>query len=111
AEGLGFEGGPEAFHGGVIIAVCSSAHAGGHTKEAEVVLPEGGGVLGSAVAVDNEAALRVSGSGGAGAMEGFGDELGAHVGCDRPAEDAAAVEVHYGGQIEPAFVGRKVSDI
>ena len=36
-------------------------------------------------------------------LQGIGDELGAEVVCNRPADDPAAVEVLHRDQVEPAL--------
>src|SRR6478752_8632271 len=104
-EGLGFEGGPKALHGGVVVTVGGSAHAGGHAQEAQGLLPCRGGVLGSPVAVGDNTFQRLTGAREAGALEGFGDQFGAHVRGGGPAKDASAVDVHDGGQVKPALLG------
>ena len=51
AEAFGFEGGPEAFHGGVVVAVAFAAHALGDVAEVEAVTEGFAGVLAASVAV------------------------------------------------------------
>ncbi len=46
-----------------------------------------------------------------GAFEGLIGQLGGEAFVGAPAEDAAAAEVHLGGEIEPAFARRQVGDV
>lgn len=111
AKGLCLEGGPERFHGGVVVAVGRSAHALDHAHERKVRAVLAGTVLATAVAVGDGTQENGVGSGEAGTLERFGSQFRAHVRGGGPAQDAAAVEVHDGSQIEPAFAGRDEGDV
>ena len=50
-----FEGGPEAFHGGVVVAATGPAHAGSKAIGEELLLVGGAGVLAAAIGVVEQA--------------------------------------------------------
>ena len=49
-----FEGAPEAFHGGIIVAIALAAHGGDEARPGQGVAIIGGGVLDSAIGVAEE---------------------------------------------------------
>ena len=51
---LPFEGAPEAFHGGVVVAIALAAHGGDETRPGEGVTIIGGGILDPAIGVAEE---------------------------------------------------------
>ena len=51
------------------------------------------------------------GIGPVGALEGLGHEFGAQVRGGGPAEDAAGVQVHDGGQVEPVLARWDVGNV
>src|ERR1700690_3882179 len=56
---LKLEGAPEAFHGGVVIAVGLAAHGGNQARPGQSVSVIGGGVLDAAVGVEEQVGGRV----------------------------------------------------
>ena len=69
------------------------------------------GVLATAIAVGDGAAEITAGAGKACALEGLGHQFGAQMRGGGPAEDAAGVQVHDGGQIEPALARGDVGNV
>ncbi len=103
ADELGFEGAPEAFYGGVVVAVAASAHGGEQAGGLEGGAEVPGGVSDGAVGVEEQARWRGAVQGRH--RKGGGDERGVDGRAHGPAQDLAAVEIHHAGQIEPAFGG------
>ena len=56
-----FERGPEAFHGGVVVAAAGTAHAGAKAIGEELLLAGGAGVLAAAIGMVEEAGFGVAG--------------------------------------------------
>jgi hypothetical protein len=109
-EALGFESGPEGFCGGVIVAIAAAAHALGDAESVEGRGEAVAGVLGTLIAVVNEAG-KPAGSLGSGALECFKNEGSFHGGGGGPADDATAIDVDLSGQKEPAFLSGNVGDV
>ena len=104
-----FEGGPEAFHRGVIVAAAGPAHAGGKAKGEELLLVGGAGVLAAAIGMVEEAGFGAAGLLSVGqSLEGQGS---LQVIMEAPADDFAAEQVHESGEVKPALAGAQVSDI
>jgi hypothetical protein len=109
-EAFGFEGGPEGFSGGVVVAVTAAAHA---LLDAE--LPQSGGelmtgVLRALIAVMDEIGGRMW-SAGDGFFEGCKNEAGFHVVGGGPADDLAGEKIDFCGEEEHAFLSGNVSDV
>jgi len=104
-----FKGGPEAFHGGVVVAVGASAHGGDQAGVGEDLTIITTGVLDAAIGVAEQFGRR-------GAMEQRHGQRVEHQGrihafAHGPADDFAAVEVQDGGQVKPAFLGLDRGDV
>ena len=57
---LQFEGGPEAFHGGVVITVAAAAHGGDQAGLTEGLTVIAAGVLDTAIGVEEQVAWRTA---------------------------------------------------
>ena len=104
-----FEGTPEAFHCGVVVAVAPAAHGGDQAGRFQGRPEVPGGVLDAAVGVEEQTwrGLAVQDRHG----EGGQDECRVDGRAHGPTDDPAAVEVEDAGEIEPAFVGLYVGDV
>ena len=71
-----FEGGPEAFHGGVVVAATGPAHAGSKAIGEELLLVGGAGVLAAAIGVVEEAGGFVERRPGPGGAREFANDFG-----------------------------------
>jgi len=109
-EAFGFEGGPEGFCGGVIVAVGAAAHALGDAQVLEGAAEEIAGILGALVTVVDEAGEPTRGLGG-GALKCFEHQRCFHVIGGGPADHPTAVEVDFGGEKKPSFLSGNVGDI
>ena len=104
-----FESGPEAFHGGVVIAVAPTAHGGDQAGLNEGLTIIATGVLDAAIGMTEQLGRRA-------AME---QRQGQRVENQRrvdmfahgPADDFAAVEVQDGRQVKPAFLGLDIGEV
>lgn len=106
-EAFGFEGGPEGFHGGVVVAVGASAHAGGDAVRVQERAEGGRCVLAAAIGM-----VECGQWGGEGrAVKGTLDEGALHGGTGFPADNASGAEVHFRSQVMPAFEGGQVGDV
>src|SRR5207248_11739975 len=104
-----FEGAPERFHGGVVIAAGFAAHGGQRLALSQSVTEVRASVLAAAVGVENQRGNRL-------AMRqrhvpGPEDQWGVNVLVHGPADNTTAVAVHNAGQVEPAFLGVDVGDV
>ena len=108
-EAFGFKRAPKGLHGRIVIAVCSSAHAGLYFVGVQE-RPEGAtGILDSPIGMVEE-----PGSGTAleqGLLQGFFHQRGFQRRAAGPAHDSPAVKVHDGSQVKPALSGKDVSDV
>ena len=104
-----FEGAPEGFHGGIVVAVAFAAHGGDGLRALEGIAIVVTGVLNAAVGMKHQARgrLTMSQSHSPSGQDQFGVDVFAH----SPAGEAAAVQVHDASQIEPAFLGCHVGDV
>ena len=100
------EGAPEAFHGGVVVAVGCAAHGGDETRLAERLAVIGAGILDTAIGVEQQTGGRIAVQEGHG--QSFQDEGGVDALTHGRADDLAAVEVQDSGQIEPSPVSMEV---
>ena len=99
----------EALCDGVVEAVSLAAHRLGDPGGACFLAEGERHELASLIGVPDESG--VGAAAGEGHLERVGNELGAHVIGHRPADDAAAVQVLHGDEIEPALPGTKVGDV
>lgn len=65
AEAFGLQGGPEAFHGGIVVAVVRSAHGGGCPAVVQQFSEDLAGILAAMVRMMEQSAVQAS------AMAGF----------------------------------------
>lgn len=106
---LAFEDAPERFHGGVVVAIAGSAHAGDEACLFESLVIFEAGVLAAAIGVMDHRASGFARSNGA--IKGLERERSFEVILQMPADDFAAGEVHDSGEIKPAFGAGEASDI
>src|ERR1044072_3606424 len=106
---LQFEGAPEAFHGGVVIAVASAAHGGDQAGVTQSLAIIGAGVLDAAIGMKKQLGRRATMQQRHG--QSFQNQSRVNALTHGPASDLAAIEIQDGGQIEPAFLGFNVSDV
>ena len=106
---LQFEGAPEAFHRGVVVAVTPAAHGGNQTGRLQGRPEVPGGVLDTPVCVEEQSGWRSAMQGRHG--EGCQDKCGIDCRAHGPANDSAAVEIQDTGEIEPALGGGDVGDV
>ena len=106
---LQFEGAPEAFHGGVVVAVAPAAHGGDQAGRLQCRPEVAGGVLDAAVGVEDQTGwgLAVQDRHG----EGGEDESRVDGVAHGPTDDPAAVEIEDAGEIKPTLVGGDVGDV
>ena len=103
------EGAPEAFHGGIVIAVALATHGleeiGLGQSRAEIA----GGVLGPPVGVEEQLGSGLT------VLQRHGESLENEGGVDPfahgPADDLAAVEIQDTGEVEPTFPSLDIGDI
>jgi hypothetical protein len=104
-----FEGGPEAFHGGVVIAITPSAHGSDDSGLMEGPAVITAGVLDATIGMQDQANWRMAMGQGHG--QRLQDQGGVDVWTHGPADDLAAVEIQDGGQIKPSFLGLNIGNI
>jgi len=106
---LQFEGGPEAFHGGVVIAVAAPAHGGDQAGVREGLTIIAAGVLNAAIGVEEQLGW------GTAMQQGHGQSIenqsGVNALAHGPTDDFAAVEVQDGREVKPAFPGLNIGDV
>ena len=106
---FGFEGAPEGFHGGVVVAVAAAAHAGEDLCGLQEGLKGATGILDTLIGMEEEA--RGGLAPGKGVLEGIFDQGAMEGITEGPADDFAAEAVHDGGEISPAGLGVDVGDV
>ena len=104
-----FEGAPEGFHGGIVVAVGFAAHGGDGLGALEGVAIVEAGVLHAAVGMEHQAGGRLAMS--LGHPPGGQDQWGVDMLAHGPTGQAAAVKVEDAGQVEPAFFGGDVGNV
>src|SRR5271170_6353088 len=82
---FGFEGAPEGFHGGIVVAVAACAHAGSEVMLLEESLKGVAGILGSLIGVMEEAGGRRAMVDGV--LEGVADQAAMEGRPHGPADD------------------------
>ena len=108
-QDVGFEGGEDAFGEGVVVAVTLGAHALTQAGAGEQGASFGGGVLATAIGVEDGS--RSDQAGGEGGSESVDDQLGVESGGYLPAKDGAGEKVEHDGQIKPAIGDGNVGNI
>jgi hypothetical protein len=106
---LSFERVKEAFHWGIVIAIARAAHRGpeaGGLDKLTIIL---GSILNTPIGMVDQAAARPLRRDGH--RQGCQGQVGAQMVLHRPADNPAAIQVHDGGQIEPAPIGLDVGDV
>lgn len=106
---FGFEGAPEGFHGGVVVAVAAGVHAGEDLPGLEQGAEGAAGVLFSLIGMMDEA--RGGTAAGQGLLQGVPDEAGVEGITERPADDFATEAIHDGGEVSPPGLGVDVGDV
>jgi len=106
-----FKRAPKRFDGGVIVAISFAAHAGldGRVLEEGTIL--GAGVLRAAIGMMQEAFKRKGLTMVQGHLECLESEGGLEILLHGPADDSAAIEIHDGGEVEPAFASGNVGNV
>src|SRR5215207_5261977 len=104
---LSLEGPEEALRGGVVPAHPGGAHRLDHAEAVAQLTEFGRGVLTATVGVEDHP-VDVAATGGHRGLQGVGDEFGAHVLGERPADHPSGEQVDDGGQIQPALTGAQV---
>src|SRR2546423_11982866 len=104
-----FEGAPEGFHGGVVVAAGFTAHGGQGLALSQGVTEIGAGVLAAAIGMKDQLWRRLAMS--LSHVPGREDQLGVDVLVHGPADDPTAIEVHDASQVEPAFLSMDVGDV
>ena len=104
-----FEGGPEAFHGGVVVAATGPAHAGSKAIGEELLLVGGAGVLAAAIGVVEQAGFGAPSL--LGVSQGLKGQRSLQMILKLPADNLAAEQIHESGQVKPALAGPEVGDI
>ena len=104
-----FEGGPEGFDGGVVVAVAGRAEGLVELEFSDALRERERGVGGATVAVMHDAAVRTAPL--EGHQQGVGDEFAVRGVAHRPADDASGPQVDDGGEMQPAFVGAELGDV
>lgn len=108
-EALGFEGGPKAFHRGVIITASLAAHAWGDLVGEQKLAKSTGGILDSAIRMMELWTGRPEFKG---PLESFLNQGSGQGSREFPAHQTFGTQIQFGGQIEPAlFLRRQVGDI
>lgn len=109
AKEFSFESAPEGLHGGIVVAIGFTAHAGEDAMGTQEGLVSGAGILNAAIGVVEQTrpGLAIAAS----LLEGVLDEGTFEAVLSRPANDLSAFKVHDGGQVKPAFAGGNVGDI
>lgn len=99
-EKFGFEAAEGALDEGVMVRVAGGRHALDGADFGQLQAVKGAAVLTAAVGVKDEAwswlALKIS------LLNRFGDEGGAHMNAQFPADDAPGEEVEHDGEVKPA---------
>jgi len=108
-EALGFEGSPEAFHGGVIITASLAAHAWGDLVREQELAKGTGRVLDSAVRMMELWSARPEFKR---PLESFLNQGSGQGSREFPAQQTFGTQIQFGRQIEPAiFLRRQVGYI
>jgi len=108
-EALGFEGGPEAFHGGVIVTAGLTAHAWGDLAGEQELAKGTGGILDSAIRMMELWTARPEFKR---PLESFFNQGSGQGSRDFPAHQTFGAQIQFGGQIQPAiFLRRQVGYI
>src|SRR5829696_1606772 len=103
------ESGEERFGGGVVPANAGAADAGVDSVGAAEVGEFAGRILAAAVGVEDGAGGSVAVRDGH--LQGVGDQAGAEVVGELPADDHAGAQVDHGGQVQPSLAGLEVGDV
>lgn len=106
---FGFEGAPEGFHGGVVVAVAAAAHAGDDVSGPQEGLKGATGILDPLIGMEEEA--RGSLAPGEGVVQGVFDQEAMEGITEGPADDFTAEAIHDGGEVSPAALGVEVGDV
>ncbi len=104
-----FEGAPEAFHGGVVVAVALPAHGRKELGLGQSGSKISGGVLDTAIGVEEQlgswlAVLERH-------VERGHDQRGVDPFAHGPTDDLSAVKVKDAGEVKPTFLGLDVGDV
>ena len=106
---LEFEGAPEAFHGGVVVAVAPTTHGGDEAGGLECRPEVACRVLDAPVGVKDHARWRRTMPDGHG--QSAKDQAGVDGGAHGPTDKPTAVEVEHAGQVQPAFASLDVGNV
>src|ERR1035441_3649836 len=93
----------ERFGHGIVVADTGPAQGSSYIILRTVGIEDRGCVLAAPVGMEDHPGGRIAG--GDGHVEGGGDQAGAHVRGDRPADDGTGVQVEDGGEVRPAVPG------
>src|SRR5436190_9139105 len=104
-----FEGAPEGFHGGIVIAAGFAAHGSQRFGFNQSVSKIGAGILAAAIGVKDQLRRRLAMS--LSHVPCSQDELSIDGLAHSPADDAPAEEVHDASQIKPSFRGGDIGDV
>jgi len=108
---LGLEGVDEALGHCVVVGVADAADRGEHAVVVQFLGVVGGGVLGAAIGVGDQLEVGAGPTLAERHPQRIEDEVGAHVGCQLPADDSAAEGVDHEGKERSALPGAQLGEV